>query len=163
MLLRVLLEGLGLGLILVLICAFGIRNGAVGLVHFYHADVQERCVELGLTTHEKIKRNSKLLKLFCLPVYLLYVLLCVYALNSARGFWQGFWQLFVIFFVMNLIDRIFIDGVWVCYTNAWNIPGTEDLKPYITTQDKCRKWLFGTVGLAGCSAILAGIFALLLH
>jgi len=33
MLLQVILEGLGLGVLLVLICAAGIRKGAVGMVH----------------------------------------------------------------------------------------------------------------------------------
>lgn len=37
--------------------------------------------------------------------------------------------------VMNLIDRFLIDGVWVGHTKAWTIPGTEDLKPYITAKD----------------------------
>ena len=37
---------------------------------------------------------------------------------------------------MNLIDRFLIDGYWVGHTNAWAIPGTEDLKPYITAKDK---------------------------
>ena len=55
---QVLLEGLGLGVLLVLVCAAGIRKGAVGMVHLYHADVQELCVELGLTTHESIRKNS---------------------------------------------------------------------------------------------------------
>ena len=32
---RVLLEGLGLGGLLILACAVGIRNGAVGMVHLY--------------------------------------------------------------------------------------------------------------------------------
>lgn len=36
---------------------------------------------------------------------------------------------------MNLIDRFLIDGVWVGHTKAWTIPGTEDLKPYITAKD----------------------------
>ena len=35
MLLQVILEGLGLGVLLVLICAVGIRKGAVGMVHLY--------------------------------------------------------------------------------------------------------------------------------
>lgn len=35
MLLQVILEGLGLGVLLVLICAAGIRKGAVGMVHLY--------------------------------------------------------------------------------------------------------------------------------
>ena len=37
MVLWVMLEGLGLGALLVLVCAFGIRNGAVGMVHLYSA------------------------------------------------------------------------------------------------------------------------------
>ena len=41
------------------------------------------------------------------------------------------------------------------------IPGTEDLKPYIDSRDKAKKWLFGTLGVAAIAAILAGIMALL--
>ncbi len=55
MLLQVILESLGLGALLVLVCAVGIRKGAVGMVHLYSPAVQQRCVKLGLTTHEKIK------------------------------------------------------------------------------------------------------------
>ena len=33
--LKLVLEGLGLGFLLYLICAIGIRNGAVGMVHLY--------------------------------------------------------------------------------------------------------------------------------
>ena len=54
MIAQVLVEGLILGIILIGVCAVGIRNGAVGMVHLYHRDVQNRCVERGLTTHEKI-------------------------------------------------------------------------------------------------------------
>ena len=85
------------------------------------------------------------------------MLVCVYALNGAKGFVQGFWQLLVILSVMNLIDRFLIDGYWVEHTNAWTIPGTEDLKPYITAKDKQKKWFFGTVGMAVIAAVLAGI------
>ena len=62
---------------------------------------------------------------------------------------------------MNLIDRFLIDGYWVGHTKAWVIPGTEDLMPYISKADKHRKWLAGTVGMAGIAAILAGIGTLL--
>ena len=51
----------------------------------------------------------------------------------------------VILSVMNLMDRFLVDDYWVGHTNAWTIPGTEDLKPYITAKDKAKKWLFGTV------------------
>ena len=157
MIVQVILEGLGLGILLILVCAIGIRKGAVGMVHLYSPEVQDRCVKLGLTTHEKIKRNALLFKAVCVPGYIAYVLICVYPVNGTRGFLAGFWQLFVILSVMNLIDRFLIDGYWVGRTKAWTIPGTEDLKPYITAKDKAKKWLFGTVGMAVISAALAAI------
>ena len=159
MIFQTILEGLGLGALLVFVCAAGIRKGAVGMAHLYSPAVQERCVKLGLTTHAKIKRNSLIFKAVCVPSYIAYVLVCVYAINGARGFVRGFWQLLVILSVMNLIDRFGIDGYWVGHTNAWTIPGTEDLKPYITAKDKQKKWLFGTAGMAVIAAVLAGIMA----
>ena len=104
--------------------------------------------------------QALIFKAVCVPGYIAYVLVCVYALNGARGFLAGFWQLLVILSIMNLIDRFLIDGYWVGHTSAWEIPGTEDLKPYITTKDKGKKWLFGTVGMAVIAAVLAGIMML---
>ena len=72
MILQVILEGIGLGVLLILVCAIGIRKGAVGMVHLYSKEVQERCVTLGLTTHAKIKRNALIFqsclrsRLYCL-------------------------------------------------------------------------------------------------
>ena len=77
MLLQVILEGLGLGILLVLVCAVGIRKGAVGMVHLCSPEVQDRCVKLGLTTHKKIKRNALIFKAFCVPGYIAYVLVWV--------------------------------------------------------------------------------------
>ena len=162
MIAQVLVEGLILGILLMGVCAFGIRNGAVGMVHLYHQDVKERCVELGLTTYEKINKNSKTFKMVCIPGYLLYILVCVYGINGARDFWSGFWQMFVILSVMNLMDRFLVDDYWVGHTKAWTIPGTEDLRPYINSEDKRRKWIGGTVGMAVISAVLAGIAALVM-
>jgi len=96
-----------------------------------------------------------------IPGYISYVLVCVYGINGARSFAAGFWQLLVILSVMNLMDRFLIDGYWVGHTNAWTIPGTEDLKPYITTKDKHEKWLFGTVGMAVIAAVLAAMMTVL--
>ncbi len=85
MILQVILEGIGLGVLLILVCAIGIRKGAVGMVHLYSPEVQERCVTLGLTTHEKIKRNALLFKAVCVPGYIAYVLVCVYARERCTG------------------------------------------------------------------------------
>ena len=160
--LKLLAEGLGLGFLLYLICAVGIRNGAVGMVHLYSQAVQERVVSLGLTTAEAIRKRSVRFRCLCLPGYLVYVLLCVYGINGARGFWPGFWQSFVILSIMNLIDRFLIDDYWVGHTGAWIIPGTEDLMPYITAKDKKQKWIMGTLGMAFLAAVLSGIMALIL-
>ena len=46
MIVQVILEGLGLGILLILVCAIGIRKGAVGMVHLYSPEVQDRCVKL---------------------------------------------------------------------------------------------------------------------
>ena len=163
LILKIILEGLGLGVLLVLVCAIGIRKGAVGMVHLYSREVQDRCVSLGLTTHEKIRRNALLFKVICVPGYIAYVLILVYAVNGASGFGAGFWQMLVILSVMNLIDRFLIDGFWVGHTKAWTIPGTEDLKPYITGKDKCKKWIFGTVGMAVIAAVLSAIMLIFIH
>ena len=160
--LKLILEGLGLGFLLYLICAIGIRNGAIGMVHLYDQKVQERVVQLGLTTAEEVRKRSVRFRSLCLPGYLIYMLICVYVINGARGFFAGFWQGFVILFIMNLIDRFLIDEYWVSHTKAWIIPGTEDLRPYITAKDKKKKWIMGTVGMALLAAILSGIMALML-
>ena len=157
------IEGLGLGFLLYLICAIGIHNGAVGMVHLYDQKVQDRVVALGLTTREDIRKRGVLFRSLCLPGYLVYVLLCVYGINGARGFFAGFWQSFVILSIMNLIDRLLIDEYWVGHTEAWVIPGTEDLRPYITAKDKKQKWLMGTVGTAVIAADLSGVIALILR
>ena len=62
MIVNIIIEGILLGVLLVLFCAVGIRNGAVNMVFLYHQDVQDRCVKNGLITREKIRRNMKLFK-----------------------------------------------------------------------------------------------------
>ncbi len=159
---KLIAEGLGLGFLLILVCAAGIRKGAVGMVHLYDQKVQNRVVKLGMTTEEEIRKRSMRFKGLCIPGYLIYVLLCVYLVNGARGFWSGFWQGLVILSVMNLIDRFLVDNYWVGHTKAWIIPGTEDLRPYITAKDKKRKWIMGTAGMAFIAAGLSGIMALII-
>ena len=160
---KIIIEGALLGALLVLLCAVGIRKGAVTMVFLYHADVQDRCVQNGLITRERIWQNRKIFKGLGVPLYFTFVLVSVYAVNGARGFWPGFWQLFAILFILNLIDRLLIDEYWVGHTKAWDIPGTEDLKPYIDRKDRIEKWLVGTVGFAALSAILSGVMALVLR
>ena len=53
----IIIEGIVMCFVLLTVCTVGIANGPVGLVLLYEEDVQERVVELGLTTKEKIRKN----------------------------------------------------------------------------------------------------------
>jgi len=131
-------------------------------VFLYHKDVQDRCVQLSLITEEKIKQNQRIFKTLGILSYFVYLFICVYIINGARGFWPAFWQMFTILSITNVIDRLLIDEYWVGHTKAWEIPGTEDLKPYINQKDKIGKWLVGTVGFAILCVILAGIMTFII-
>jgi len=136
-----LIEGSAMCLILLLVCVIGIANeGLVGLVTFYEDDVKERVVELGLTTKEKIRKSTILAGIAVFIPMILLIPYMVYGINKAEGFKQSFTQMVVIGLMYGLFDRLFIDWYWVGKTNAWNIPGTEDLKPYIPTKTLFRKW-----------------------
>ena len=163
MIIHVILEGIGLGLLLILVCKIGISGGAVKMVHLYSQEVQERCIQLGLTSPKCIKHNSLLFKIICVPGYIAYILICTYGLNGARGFWEGFWQMLLILSIMNLIDRFLVDDFWVGHTKDWTIRGTEDLKPYITARDKKKKWAVGTIGMAMIAAILSIIMTFIIQ
>lgn len=155
------IEGLVMCFVLLIVCVVGIANGPVGLVLLYEKDVQQRVVELRLTSRAQIQKNFVLccIALFA-PLFILPPLM-VYGVNGAMGFWDGFWQMAIILWIQGLFDRLFIDWYWVGKTKAWEIPGTEDLKPYIPMNVTLRKWLGTLVLNPLIAAIAAGIMQLL--
>ena len=158
----IILEGLVMCFVLLLSCVIAISNGAVGGVALYEEDVQNRVVELGYTTKEKIKKTLIWLSLAMFVPLFTVVPFMVYYINDAVGFWDGFYQMTLILWIMGIFDRIFIDWYWVGHTNSWNIVGTEDLKPYIPMKVLIRKWVFTIIGFPIISAIIAGIVTLLM-
>lgn len=154
------LEGLAMSFWLLLVCVVGIANGPIGLVFFYEKDVKDRVIQLGLTTPEKIKKSAILISLVLFLPVLIFVPVLVYFVNGARGFWDGFTQMTVIYLIMNLFDRLFIDWYWVGHTNAWDIKGTEDLKPYISKKTLLKKWLGTIIVFPALSAFIASLFHL---
>ncbi len=153
----ILMEGLVMCFFLLIFCVIGIAGGPVGLVVLYEQDVQDRAVALGLTTKKKIQKS---LLISCIALYLPYILVVpafVYGINGAVGFWEGFWQITAILLIQGLFDRLFIDWYWVGHTKAWEIPGTEDLKPYIPTKIKIGKWLATLIVNPLIAAMLAGL------
>ena len=154
-------EGIVMCFVLLIVCVVGIANGPVGLVLLYEKDVQERVVELGLTTKEKIRRNYIICSIaLFVPLFILPPIM-VYGINGVSGFWDGFWQMSIILWIQGLFDRFFIDWYWVGRTKAWIIPQTEDLQPYIPSKVCIRKWL-GTIFIYPLfSAIIAFIMTLI--
>ena len=144
----ILLEGIVMCFVLLIICVIGIaKEGPVGLVTFYEKNVQERVVELGLTTPEKIRKQTAVSGAALLIPMLVLVPYMVYCINGVRDFKTGSMQMVVISLIFGLFDRIFIDWYWVGHTKAWQIPGTEDLKPYIPGKTLFKKW-FSTLVFA---------------
>ena len=156
-----LVEGIVMCFALLIVLLVGISNGPVNLVLLYEKDVQERVVELGLTTKEKIRKNFILCSIaLFVPLFVLPPIM-VYGLNGVTDFWDGFWQMSIILWIQGVFDRFFVDWYWVGKTKAWEIPGTEDLKPYIPTKVMLRKWI-GTIVLNPLiAAIVAGVIYLI--
>ena len=154
------IEGIVMCFVLLIVCVIGIANGPVGLVLLYEKDVQKRVVDLGLTTKEKIRKSFILCSVAMFVPLFVFPPLMVYGINGATGFWDGFWQLSIILWIQGLFDRFFIDWYWVEKTKAWEIPGTEDLKPYIPVKAMVVKW-FSTIVLNPLiAAIVAGVMQL---
>lgn len=146
---------------LLIVCVVGIADGPVGLVVLYEDDVQQRVVELGYTSKAKIKRAFVLA---CIGMFVPMVILpplMVYGINGAEGFLDGFWQMSVVLVASGLFDRFFIDWYWVGKTKAWDIPGTDDLKPYIPGKVLVRKWLATLIMNPAIAALIAAFMLLL--
>ena len=158
----IIIEGIVMCFILLVTCVVAISGGAVGGVALYEEDVQKRVVELGYTTEKKIKKSFIIMScaLF-IPVFTV-VPFMVYYINGADGFLSGFWQMTAILWIMGVFDRVFVDWYWVGKTKAWEIEGTEDLKPYIPKKVLIVKWCFTAVGFPVFSAVMAGIGCLLM-
>mgnify|MGYP007101890204 CR=1 FL=1 len=143
--------------ILLVPCVVAIANGVEQAAFLFEQDVQDRVVQLGLVSRERLDRNKKFFKAATLGVMVAFVLWAVYGINGARGFWQPFWQILAIAMAEGLFDRFFIDWYWVGRTKAWTIPGTEDLKPYIPKKTLILKWAVTIVGNPIIAAFLAGV------
>ena len=149
------LEGIAMCFVLLIICVVGIANGPVGMVFFYEKEVQNKAIELGLTTPETINKRKKITFIALLVPQLLLVPLAVYLVNGASDFKTAAAQMIVIYLISGLFDRLFIDWYWVGKTKAWVIPGTEDMMPYIYGKTLIGKWVSTLVGYPVLAIIIS--------
>src|SRR5699024_8214276 len=147
LILMLLMEGIVLCFILLMFCVIGIANGPEKFTLFYEKKVKE------------IKKQSIIsIIVLYLPCFILVPLMVCY-INDAKEFGNIFIQSLFIMYIMGLFDRFFVDWYWVEHTKAWDIPNTEELKPYIPTKMEIVKWLGTIVGFAIIALIIALIMS----
>ena len=151
------LEGIAMCFVLLIVCVVGIANGPAGMVFFYEKEVQDKAIELGLTTRETIKKRKRITLIALLVPQLLFVPLMVYFVNRAPDFTAAAVQMAVIYLISGLFDRLFIDWYWVGKTKAWIIPGTENMIPYIYGKTLIGKWVATLIGYPVLAVIIAWV------
>ena len=101
----IIIEGLVMSFWLLLICVVGIaKEGPIGLVNFYEQDVQDRVVEIGLTTKERIRKAATISGIALVLPLITVVPAVVYLYNGVTGFWDGFIQ------QLTLIKEVYTGG-----------------------------------------------------
>ena len=151
------MEGIAMCFVLLIICVIGIANGPVGMVFFYENEVQDKAIELGLTTRKTINKRKMITIIALFVPQLLLVPLTVYLVNGAPDFKTAAVQMTVIYLISGLFDRLFIDWYWVGKTKTWIIPGTEDMMPYIYGKTLIGKWVSTIIGFPILAVIIAWV------
>ena len=100
------LEGIAMCFVLLIICVVGIANGPVGMVFFYEKEVQEKAIELGLTSRETIRKRKMITYIAILVPQFLLVPLTVYLVNGAPDFRTAAVQMTVIYLISGLFDKL---------------------------------------------------------
>ena len=148
-------------LIFTLTVRYAVRGGAGDGLYFYPKAVQERAIEIGLTTREAIKKKRKVFMTEFYIVMLVALVLIIGLWNHVSDFKTAYLQALLFLEVMNIYDGIVIDKIWVGYSKFWILPGCEDI-PYVQTwlQVLKKRSFLVLIWVAG-AAIVAGIVVLI--
>jgi len=147
-----------------LMVRYAVRGGAIDGLYFYPKAVQERAIEIGLTTQETIKKKRKIFMTEFYIVMLTALVLIIGLWNHVADFKTAYLQALLFLEVMNIYDGIVIDKIWVGYSKFWLIPGCEDI-PYVQTWKQVLKkrsflaliWVAGAVIVAGIVVLIFGL------
>ena len=148
-------------LIFTLMVRYSVRGGAINGLYFYPKAVQDRAIEIGLTTRETMNRKRKIFMTEFYLVMLVTLVLIIGLWNSISDFKTAYLYALLFLEVMNWYDGIVIDEVWVRYSKFWVLPGCEDM-PYVQTiRQMLKKRFFLTLIWVIGAAIVAGIVAVI--
>ena len=129
---------------------YAVRGGAIDGLYFYPKTVQERAIELGLTTQETIKKRRKIFMTEFYIVMLTAIVLIIGLWNRVYDFKTAYLQTLLFLEVMNIYDGIIIDKIWVGYSKFWLLPGCEDI-PYVQTWGSSSHQIRPGAAGSGCS------------
>ena len=148
-------------LVFTLMVRLSVRGGAIDGLYFYPKAVQDRAIEMGLTTRETMNIKRKIFMTEFYIVMLVTLVLIIGLWNNISDFKTAYLYALLFLEVMNWYDGIVIDEVWVRYSKFWVLPGCEDM-PYVQTiKQMLRKRLFLTLIWIAGAAIVAGIVVLI--
>jgi len=148
-------------LIFTLMVRYSVRGGAIDGLYFYPKAVQDRAIEIGLTTRDTMNRKRKVFMTEFYIVMLVTLVLIIGLWNRISDFKTAYLYALLFLEVMNWYDGIVIDEVWVRYSEFWLLPGCEDM-PYVQTiRQMLKKRLFLTLIWVIGAAIVAGIIVLI--
>ena len=147
-------------LLFTLMVKYAVRGGAIDGLYFYPKTVQDKAIEIGLTTREAISHKRKVFMTEFYIVMLVALVLIIGLWNRVSDFKTAYLQALLFLEVMNWYDGIVIDKVWVGLSKFWVLPGCEDL-PYVQTWTQVlKKRGFLTLIWVVGAAIVAGIVVL---
>ena len=148
-------------LIFTMMVRYSVRGGAINGLYFYPKAVQDRAIEIGLTTRETMNRKRKIFMTEFYLVMLVTLVLIIRLWNSISDFKTAYLYALLFLEVMNWYDGIVIDEVWVKYSKFWVLPGCEDMTYVQTIGQMLKKRLFLTLIWVIGAAIVAGIVVLM--
>lgn len=96
-------------------------------IFFYPKPIQQRVLEMGLTTEEEAKKRKRI---FFTVLILGIVILPVVFIGCWSGisdFRIAFLRAVIFLEVMNWYDGIVVDEIWVRFDRFWIIKGVEDM------------------------------------
>ncbi|WP_329886545.1 hypothetical protein [Pseudoramibacter faecis] len=147
-------------LLFTIMVRYAVRGGAIDGLYFYPKTVQDRAIEIGLTTKEVMRRKQKIFMTeFCM-VMLAALVLIIGVWHRVSDFKTAYLLALLFLEVMNWYDGIVIDKIWVGHSRFWILPGCEGL-PFVQSWKQVlkKRGVLTLIWVAG-AAIVAGIVVL---
>ena len=147
-------------LLFTIMVRYAVRGGAIDGLYFYPKTVQDRAIEIGLTTKEAMQRKQKIFMTeFCL-VMLVALALIIVVCHRVSDFKTAYLLGLLFLEVMNWYDGIVIDKIWVGHSKFWILAGCEELPFVQTWKQVLKKRGFLTLIWVAGAAIATGIVVL---